>query len=853
MLVSVLALATLSGLVVEDANSDGVAQPTERALADVVVSLDGKTFAKTDAQGHYTLEASAPGVVWVRIPDGFTPVVTWKATDGKADATLDFALTPRPLVGPLRFVQASDSHIGQVGQDGLEAALAQATSGEPAVHFMGITGDLTQGALGPQFEQYADGASTALVPVVHISGNHDFYDQGKQWRARFGPLAWSFDAGGVHFVVISAGGDANQRAAFIKADATMTPPGTPVAAFIHFPLSIPYDQTLLDALLAVGTKWLFDGHYHANRTLTYGPLVEYNVEPLVFGGMDGVPAGYQVVTIDDGVVSVEHHSVADVPIFEVAHPRADSCVPAGPLDVVVAIEQGPGKATVEVVLDGQAPVAAAQASAWDWRAHVDAAAGAHTLVVRHARQGQPVAERQLSFCGDPALAVPAAALPDWPQLGGSSAHAGATAHELGFPLAGAWMTPVGGNVQASPVLAGERLFVPVIDFGSGGQGGLVAVDARTGAILWERRDGSAVHGPPAVEGDRVVYATLDGTVHALDVATGEPAWTYVIDPDNNAGKRDLHDGVTIADGTVYAGAMYRFAAIDLASGALRWEKLPTNAPFPTLTHATPVVVDDLVIASVGRVNGTFAWEGVDGAEAWKVGSPLADGVMSSPIVGDGKLVLGSGNSTLSAFRIEDGATLWSRKLYAEGHDYAFWLRPTPAVANGRLFVPTHRGELLGVALSDGHTEWSLPVGTGLVHGVHYEATSRGINAAPVVTGDVVWVGGDDGVVRAASVESGEQLWAAALGTPVSGLVPAGDVLYVSGWDGSVRALVHATKGGLPTAPPAPPPGPPVTPGGETDDGGCGCRVGGAPAGGFGGLVGGVIVVVAIARRRRKRR
>jgi outer membrane protein assembly factor BamB len=97
-----------------------------------------------------------------------------------------------------------------------------------------------------------------------------------------------------------------------------------------------------------------------------------------------------------------------------------------------------------------------------------------------------------------------------------------------------------GGVETPMAYADGRLFVPVVDlcgWGSAtgrqsleevdpsrGRGRLVALDAATGRVLWERRLPSPVFGCATVSNDVVFTATFDGTAHALAIETGTVLW-----------------------------------------------------------------------------------------------------------------------------------------------------------------------------------------------------------------------------------------------------------------------------------------------------------------------------------------
>jgi len=98
-----------------------------------------------------------------------------------------------------------------------------------------------------------------------------------------------------------------------------------------------------------------------------------------------------------------------------------------------------------------------------------------------------------------------------------------------------------GGVETPMALADDTLYVPVVnlfsdftptgldastfDFGAG-TGELVALDVNTGDQLWNVEFDSLNVGGATVVNDVVFTSTLNGTIYALDRATGAELWTY---------------------------------------------------------------------------------------------------------------------------------------------------------------------------------------------------------------------------------------------------------------------------------------------------------------------------------------
>jgi eukaryotic-like serine/threonine-protein kinase len=161
--------------------------------------------------------------------------------------------------------------------------------------------------------------------------------------------------------------------------------------------------------------------------------------------------------------------------------------------------------------------------------------------------------------------------------------------------------------------------------------------------------------------------------------------------------------------------------------------------------------------------------------------------------------VGNGEAFLSALDLATGRPAWTVEL---ARSWSRWSLGTPALAHGLLFVPTPREHLLAIDAATGAVRWKASAGWSRIHPVAYQRRARGFLASPVVTGDLVWAGGIDGVLRAFDAHSGRERWKSDLGAPiVGGLVPSGDLLFVVTYDGVVRAL---------SAAPAATPDPPVT-------------------------------------------
>jgi outer membrane protein assembly factor BamB len=121
-----------------------------------------------------------------------------------------------------------------------------------------------------------------------------------------------------------------------------------------------------------------------------------------------------------------------------------------------------------------------------------------------------------------------------------------------------------GGVETPMAVADGRVFVPVVDlcmrgWATGyqslyrvdveaGRGRVVALDAATGALLWERRLGSPVFGCATVANDVVFTATYDGRVLALAASDGRELWSARLRAGINACPAVAGDLLVVAAG-----------------------------------------------------------------------------------------------------------------------------------------------------------------------------------------------------------------------------------------------------------------------------------------------------------------
>ncbi len=207
------------------------------------------------------------------------------------------------------------------------------------------------------------------------------------------------------------------------------------------------------------------------------------------------------------------------------------------------------------------------------------------------------------------------------------------------------------GATASPALVDGTLYVSAYD-------GVYALDAADGSVEWKQTDGyegptvdygKSVASAPAVADGLVYVCNRDGTVLALDAASGDVQW------------RDSVEGMsapTVADGTVYVGSG-TVKALDAETGTVRWQRgyQDPEAGDAQSPNQSVAVHDGVVYSSANQVDAgstrvLFAFDAETGEKRWKSVAPLGT-FSGTPVVSGGHVYVWA--ETLVVLDTEDGS------------------------------------------------------------------------------------------------------------------------------------------------------------------------------------------------------
>ncbi len=401
------------------------------------------------------------------------------------------------------------------------------------------------------------------------------------------------------------------------------------------------------------------------------------------------------------------------------------------------------------------------------------------------------------------------------------------------------LSRIESGAKVDPDLAGVAVVLPPAQTNSDwSQGGGNAAKSNGHVTLAENPDeawsvkiaGSTnrrrLASAPIIGGGVMVAVGTDGVVSAFDAATGASRWTYQMKVDDKQQNSAFGGGASYAGGRIYAtNGVGDVAALDAQSGAEIWKVKPAGPlrGSPTIAFNTVfVMTQDNKIISLATADGSNQWQ--------ESGSTAQAGVfgVASPAAAQGTVIAGYSSGELSAYRYENGRSLWSDALSRtsistevgaltdidadpiidQGRVYALgqggrmaayelvtgqriWELnlagiSTPAIAGEWIFTLTDDARLLAIARTTGKVRWisQLP---------QYRKPKKKTDpifwTGPVLAGNQLWVASTEGQIYRVSIGEGSASLYRELKASVSvAPIVANNTLYILDDDGVIHAF-----------------------------------------------------------------
>ena len=276
--------------------------------------------------------------------------------------------------------------------------------------------------------------------------------------------------------------------------------------------------------------------------------------------------------------------------------------------------------------------------------------------------------------------------------------------------------------------------------------------------LWRYTQRPLLEYPPIYVGGVLYTVNNSGFVFALNAKTGAPIWERRIGRLNASSPAYSKHRLYIVN--LVPGHIVKLNA---ANGRIIWKKrLPGRA------ESSPVVVgrsvyfgcEDGKLYSVSTVSGNIRWS-----------TQLSGPVKAAPAYYGGRLYVGDYGGSMNAVDAQTGNLIWSTGSLGTGISGGEFYS-TPAVAFGRVYAGNNDDRVYSFDISDGELAWTYSTG-----GYAYSAPAV---ASTKHSPPTVYIGSFDGNIYALNAKNGEVRWSRSAGGQVVGSLSAvGEIVYVA--------------------------------------------------------------------------
>lgn len=262
-------------------------------------------------------------------------------------------------------------------------------------------------------------------------------------------------------------------------------------------------------------------------------------------------------------------------------------------------------------------------------------------------------------------------------------------------------------------------------------------------LQWKFQTRGAIVASPVVSGGVAFVGSADSVLYAIDLKTGKTRWTFrtggaIKSAVCMEGKQVFLSG---GDGTVYA--------LEKSTGTVLWtfrtagERLYPLYGYADYYHSSPVLSDGVLYVGSGD-SCLYALRPADGALVWKF--KTGDVVHATPVVWGDKIFIGSFDGWFYALNRRTGDLIWKFKSVGQRFFPKGEFQGSPVAGGGLVFVGSRDYNLYALDVEKGYCHWNKQFPKGWALALSFRDS-------------VLYVGtSDDDVMIAMDAATGRERW-----------------------------------------------------------------------------------------------
>ena len=714
-----------------------------------VIVTNGFDAVKSDEEGFFRIyKRIAARFVTISMPSGYK-ANSYFIPISKEIENYNFELTTysQSAGSNVNFVHIGDSETTTGGEwvDNIKQ-YAKAHNTAFLIH----TGDICYKE-GMEFHSQNVNSESMGLPVYYTIGNHDLIEGGEYgeefFENLFGPTYYSFNAGGVHFIVTPMlNGDATpsyskeQVSNWLKKDLALIPENTPLVVFNHdlYSYGEDFDYGRVNLAEYNLIAWAY-GHWHINFFKEHGDsgIVSWTTAPPNKGGIDHSTASFPVVSINDGNLSIETR----YPYFT-KHIR----LPAPAIAIIYDTALDPESISYTSMQDGfdKETVGMQQIGTMTWKAILN------DTNFNGARIEITYSDGSIS-----------------------------TKQVDNFGIKKSLIAPSGQEIFLTPpIVENDKIYSASQNDTGSKNHHIFCYKISTGEEIWKYKTIQSIRNKMVYYNGNICAVDAESNIYILNSESGNI--THFI-PTTMSNLGQNMGGCSESSGILYAGFGNGFKAVNITSGEVLWINDSWSGGEGTVTY--PVISNNIVLTG-SNWRAFYAHSITTGKTIWSATENSVRYQSSTPII-DGNTIISINDRNLNFIDLNTGQFNASYKTA-----FSFNISGSPVLDSQTLFCPTAANGVVALNKNDGSTKWQYKSADALIFTSPY--TGKGdspvstVEGSPVLLNEKIYFGASDGFVYCLNSSDGTLVWKEEVGAPIiASLTLANGNLYCNDFTGNI--------------------------------------------------------------------